>query len=108
MPEKDIEKIFELWENSIDKYSINLSNENNAELNYDSELAKAIIVAKNNHGSTTAEKIAKGDKNVCNAKKEMLESQRLVKAGQAKLNYLEQLYHYRKLQIRINNKISES
>ena len=92
---KDIEDIYQKWEDKIDE-ARDSDATIVAQINYDSMLAKNIIIARQKYGSTLAEKIAKGYKEVMDAKKNLNEKERRGKAIESQIKFLESLRNYRK------------
>lgn len=100
------DELFKTWEMSIDKLDKNMEKENIAEINYDSVFASALRRMKDNKESATlSEKLAKGEKDVLDAKLAFLECSRLVLSGRAKINFLEASIHSLRLKEKLVGKV---
>jgi len=71
-----------------------------ASTNYDSIFAMEVIKAKSEIGMTLADKVARGAERVIEAREKMMNSERLVKAGKAKIQYLQNRYEADKARMR--------
>jgi len=100
---QDTDKIFELWEKSIDAYYRNMEELTIAEANYNSGLAKAIANQRLAVGSTLAKDVAKSD--VHDLFIELGEADRKVKAGKEKLQFLKELNIDRRMKQRADDQI---
>lgn len=88
----DVDDVFKLADDSIDKLVAHQTSRDNCENNYESLMAKAITEAKEKIGTTLAKDIAKSDPKVLEIKKELQEWSRLCEAGNRKLKWLEHRY----------------
>ena len=86
----NLEDLLNQADESCDKLFKNEADRDDAEINYESIFAQVLVEAKNEMGSTLADKYTRGDIRVTNAKAIYLEKCRLVEAGKRKLIWLQE------------------
>lgn len=90
----------DLYGKALDELNVARNIHDEAEINYESALAHAIVDYKQSHGSTLAKDIAKSSLKVIEAKRSYQEAERKVKSLQAQLTLLQNKIDWEKLQIR--------
>jgi hypothetical protein len=99
------QQLLDAWEASIDKLAVNLQVQNVSDVNFDSVYATALQRVKKSESVTLCEKLAKGEPDVLEAKAALLEAQRLVNAGKAKIDFLEAALNSERLKERITARV---